>query len=314
MAQGRAIVRRSAPSSDSSLSHIWVQYGHALKKSGNIAEAENAYKKSIDLAPDAADTHLQLGHLYKTAREYSLAISAYRQALRADGSLLDARRELAHLGVTAEEPLQSKSPDQLRAPSTFIDLSDVFFYLRHHKTVSGIQRVQLGIANAIITMDSDHRRGISFLAETDDGRDYVIVNDFFVIELCKVLSGDNVEHAQLKELMASAGRLSMPYRPVPGDCLLILGAFWVLNNIAERIIALRRKGVSVGTLIHDIIPITHPEFCEKSLTDAFRSYFFIFSPSPAHSYGVRSLWKVRARVYGQICNPARTDKNAQAGP
>ena len=61
---------------------IWVQFGHALKKSGKLDEAEDAYKRSLDLTPDVADTQLQLGHLYKKMRKFSDAIAAYREAAR----------------------------------------------------------------------------------------------------------------------------------------------------------------------------------------------------------------------------------------
>jgi hypothetical protein len=74
--------------------------------------------------------------------------------------------------------------------------------------------------------------------------------------------------------MGAAKGRGRSYEPVAGDTLLMLGAFWVLDGVAERIIDLKRKGVRLGVLIHDIIPITHSEFCEKSLTDVFKSYFF----------------------------------------
>lgn len=254
-------------------SAIWVQFGHALKESGNFGEAEKAYLHSLELAPRVADTHLQLGHLYKKSSNFSKAIEAYREALKADGSLSDARRELISLGVSPEDS-KSLQAASTRSPGTFIDLSDVFFYLRHHQTVSGIQRVQLGIAKAIIAMSPQDRSSILFLSESDDRRSYVVIDDVFVSELAKELGRTEVVHDRLLAIMRSAIECARTYEPVAKDTLLILGAFWVLENIAERIIALRRKGVFVGTLIHDIIPITHPEFCEKSLTDAFKSYFF----------------------------------------
>lgn len=40
---------------------IWVQLGHARKESGAVAEAEAAYRRSLELSPDVADTYLQLG-------------------------------------------------------------------------------------------------------------------------------------------------------------------------------------------------------------------------------------------------------------
>ncbi len=44
---------------------IWVQYGHSLKESGDLDSAEKAYRRSLALASEIADTHLQLGHLLK---------------------------------------------------------------------------------------------------------------------------------------------------------------------------------------------------------------------------------------------------------
>ena len=234
---------------------IWVQLGHAFKESGDLDEAEGAYKKSLELAPEMADTQLQLGHLYKTMRKFSITITAYREALRLDNALLDARRELANLGIAVDEIASPEASASTREPTTFIDLSDVFFYLRHHKTVSGIQRVQLGIANAILAMTSEERSGILFLSEADDQHGYIIIDDVFVSELARELSRDEVEHTRLIDVMRFATSRGRLYEPIAGDSLLILGALWVLHNIAERIILLRRKGVRVGALIHDVIPL-----------------------------------------------------------
>lgn len=253
---------------------IWVQFGHALKEAGAHTEAEGAYKRSLELAPNIADTNLQLGHLYKMMHRSSSAVSAYRKALRLDSTLGDARHELQDFGLSPDEAYSVQTNGLVRKPATFIDLSDVFFYLRHHKTLSGIQRVQLGIATAIIAMSDVERSGILFLSEADDQNGYIIIEDVFITEIAEELSRESVAHNHLLTIMQSATRRGQLWKSTAGDSLLILGAFWVLQNIAERIIALRRKGVRVGTLIHDIIPITHPEFCEKSLTHAFRAFLF----------------------------------------
>jgi tetratricopeptide (TPR) repeat protein len=182
---------------------IWVQLGHALKESGKLVEAESAYQHSLELAPNVADTQLQLGHLYKKMRHSLDAIAAYREALRIDETLFDARRELVQLGVSADETFSSQSPLSLRKPTTFIDLSDVFSYLHHHPTVSGIQRVQLGISNAIVAMRSKERSGVLFLSEAGDRDDYVIIDDASITKLSGELSRDKVEHTRLIEVMRS---------------------------------------------------------------------------------------------------------------
>jgi tetratricopeptide (TPR) repeat protein len=46
-------------------SAIWVQYGHALKESGDLAAAETAYRRGIEDNPTAGDPYLHLGHILK---------------------------------------------------------------------------------------------------------------------------------------------------------------------------------------------------------------------------------------------------------
>jgi hypothetical protein len=77
---------------------IWVQYGHALKEAGDLAEAESAYKRSLYIAPGNADTHLQLGHVLKLQDKKQEAQAAYLNAAAIDPSLRYPLQELANLG------------------------------------------------------------------------------------------------------------------------------------------------------------------------------------------------------------------------
>ena len=77
---------------------IWVQYGHALKESGDVAGAERAYREALWLEPANADTHLQLGHALKLLGRRDDAQAAYLDALALDPTLEGARRELAGSG------------------------------------------------------------------------------------------------------------------------------------------------------------------------------------------------------------------------
>ena len=75
-----------------------MQYGHALKESGQRSAAEAAYRKALSINPDCADTHLQLGHLLKLQGRQLEAIQSYLKALDLDRQLNDAYSELAALG------------------------------------------------------------------------------------------------------------------------------------------------------------------------------------------------------------------------
>jgi O-antigen biosynthesis protein len=83
---------------------IWVQYGHALKESGELrdqdklAEAELAYRRALALDPRVADTYLQLGHVLKLQGKIEEARAAYLRAFALDPSMSNSIRELGGLG------------------------------------------------------------------------------------------------------------------------------------------------------------------------------------------------------------------------
>jgi tetratricopeptide (TPR) repeat protein len=54
---------RAALDRDPSNPPIWVQFGHSLKETGRLADAEAAYRNALAGDPLYADTHLQLGHV-----------------------------------------------------------------------------------------------------------------------------------------------------------------------------------------------------------------------------------------------------------
>jgi tetratricopeptide (TPR) repeat protein len=61
-------------------SEYWVQFGHALKESGQLSRAENAYMRAAKLRPDDADVDVQLGHLYQKMTKQRHAQEAYQRA------------------------------------------------------------------------------------------------------------------------------------------------------------------------------------------------------------------------------------------
>lgn len=80
---------------------IWVQYGHVLKATGRLAEAEAAYRRSLAYDATIADTHLQLGHLLKLQGRPDEAQAAYLRAFALRPDHPDPVSELASLGWPA---------------------------------------------------------------------------------------------------------------------------------------------------------------------------------------------------------------------
>ncbi|KAB8124020.1 tetratricopeptide repeat protein [Komagataeibacter medellinensis] len=66
---------------------LWVQYGHALKESGLIIDAELSYRIALHGNPECADTYLQLGHVLKLQNRLAEAKAAYQEASRLDPNL-----------------------------------------------------------------------------------------------------------------------------------------------------------------------------------------------------------------------------------
>jgi len=95
---------RRALDRDPHNSPIGVQYGHALKESGELrdpdklAQAEIAYRRALSLDSSTADSHLQLGHVLKIQGKKEEALSAYLQAIALGSSLDGATTELANFG------------------------------------------------------------------------------------------------------------------------------------------------------------------------------------------------------------------------
>jgi ADP-heptose:LPS heptosyltransferase/GT2 family glycosyltransferase len=91
---------------------IWVQYGHALKESGELrdpdklAQAELAYRKALALDPGPADMYLQLGHVLKLQGRTEEAKAAYLRALALDPSMPFPPQELLGLGWPENDLLE----------------------------------------------------------------------------------------------------------------------------------------------------------------------------------------------------------------
>lgn len=60
---------------------IFVQLGHALKESGQFADAEVAYRRFLAESAEDADIHLQMGHLFARQERFSDALPWYERAL-----------------------------------------------------------------------------------------------------------------------------------------------------------------------------------------------------------------------------------------
>ena len=82
---------------------IWVQYGHALKESGDIAAAEAAYRRAVELAPEMAEWHFFLGQALALQGRTEESRLAFLRFERLDPAAVEHKRaELVALGCPEE--------------------------------------------------------------------------------------------------------------------------------------------------------------------------------------------------------------------
>lgn len=282
-----AIAYRAVLDQSPDLAGIWVQYGHALKESGNVRGSIEAYRQALSLEPDVADTHLQLGHALKLTRRPRHAISAYLAAIRHDPNVPDALGEVARLFDPVAASLDSEANRYLAAiiladnavkdtgprppvAGIRLDVSDLFHYWLNARTPSGIQRVQLEVGyhlrqlrpdTVLCTFRTDHwiemppalfdaMRGIG---ATDEDSDCRLWRD--LLARCEVLQ-----------------TCAPPLAFTDGDVLLNIGTGW-FDQYALAVRTLKeRHQVRFIPFVHDLIPFLMPETCQPELVGRYLAW------------------------------------------
>lgn len=248
---------------------IWVQQGHARKEQGKLDAAEGAYRRALELSPEDADAYLQLGHILKLQSKRLEAAAAYARSL----TLAPSRAAFEELSMV-EGPQRAnklrRATAKFMVETVYFEIDDLLGWLRAHKTLSGIQRVQVGIIRNLLKELLQHNDGQYIFVRTrnDLGRYWQIwVTD--LSNLIDYVLSSVVEQTELIRLLDQAEHAAVEVSPASGQCYFILGAFWGFNGDATRYVRLKRAGVAIGIYIYDLIPVTHPEFCDAHLVSDF---------------------------------------------
>lgn len=247
---------------------IWVQLGHAWKEQGLLTQAAEAYGTAVDLDPQDGDAGIHLADLLRRMGRKEDALTAYEQANKAEPSV-EAMQQIRLL-----RRFEKSGPAiELHGDTTFFAIQDFFGYLKAHVTMSGIQRVQAGIAlNAIQDSDLDVR---FILSNTGSATSKLRNGEFWMVDNAQMkrvidyASGEYVDHDMLREMLADCEDAAQRVRPVSGNSIILLGAFWGLGNGVRHFVDSKRNGVRIGAYVYDIIPVTHPEFCDDALVVDF---------------------------------------------
>lgn len=205
-----------------------------------------------------------------------------------DGRLPDGRLDGLRVAIAGAGDLPMSAPlrcaiDDLSTAAAadpavgtaavWLDLSEFLFYLRTHKTLSGIQRVQCEIVRIVAGATSSRVR---FCMTPPEGGEYVEVPTAVVGRLVDRLTGN--APVPLADWSAYVGMIADPARRAkaaiaPGQMLFVLGAFWVFPHTPALLAVLRGRGVHIGVCVYDLIPLYHPEYCDPGMVGGFLSAF-----------------------------------------
>lgn len=263
---------------------LHVQWGHAAKEAGATARAIEAYSRASLLDPAAADALMHLGHLLLALGERERGLTALCEAWRREPTLALWDTLCAERAITATALLALDDVPQLAA-DFLCDVSDLLDYVEAHAARSGIQRVQTALAAALQRLGAN----VAFVFTRDgDGHVWHVAPDDLA-ELGARLDAPAGSAASVRDALGRLRGAARAARPAPGAVWCILGAFWGRDNAPAHYAALRRDGVRIGALVHDIFPITHPEFAGPGVTARFAPHLrlglaqwdFVLANSPA---------------------------------
>jgi tetratricopeptide (TPR) repeat protein len=239
---------------------IWVQLGHVEKEDGNLAAAEAAYREAHRLVPQDPDPLLHLAHLLKRQGPVEDAFRAFLALLEL-GHSREAAGELERL----QARLRAK-PQQARPGAVLFAIQDMFNMFAAHATTSGIQRVQAGVALAAMDDPTFDAHFILNGGYVDEKPTYLRLEESALRGLLAYAAGEQVDHEVLRRKAYTARFAATPIQFGRGTTVVILGSFWGIGNGIDQYLSARRDGVRIIPFIHDIIPVTHPEYCDANLT------------------------------------------------
>ena len=261
---------------------IWVQLGNMFKEQRQIEPSLSAYNKALSLGLNTSDTHLQLGHLHKVKGDRQGAIKAYLHALEFPPLNLHAFEELERMGVAdqANSILLLKHARSHRSEQLVVfDISDLVFYIGHHDNLSGIQRVQCCVIQAVMKYGLHDPRDLRFISYDRELHTFrSVCPDRFLTLLEDLALPKEHRKVEFDALAARHGRL-FPLEPLaaflrPGrTTVVLLGAAWVIPEYPTMIVNLKRThDARFAMLFHDFIPIYARETCDQGTAAVFREF------------------------------------------
>ena len=220
-----------------------------------------AAKQELARAPLDPAAHRSHSAALLRAGKREAAIAAAREAhrLRPERQSWQAIRRAG--GIPAEEGIPG-------GPHLY-DVTDLLVMLRETGRATGIQRVQLGLAEGILAdpVAAAEARFV-FLAERFGPLWTLEVADMAAILHYGLHERHDLPRAEA--LVSAAMDRAAPTHLPSARLFFIMGAFWFWAGVPAALARMRAAGLRIGVLVYDLIPLTHPQHTSEGTVQAFR--------------------------------------------
>lgn len=182
---------------------VFLQLGNAAERRGDLQEAEEAYKKAIDLTPEDPFSWVDLGRISLQARKLDEALQQFRTVLQLDPRMAEAHNNIGKIYELKGDP--AKALEEYGAalklkpylPQTHENIGDI--YCRENRYQEALQEYEKAIGFAPDQELGYLKRGMALLAT---GRRPAAIADF---RRALALNPANAEAAQQLRLAGNGG-------------------------------------------------------------------------------------------------------------
>lgn len=278
------------------LAHIWLQAGHAAKESGSLGMASSAYERAAALSPQDEEPHIHLGHVSKLNGNLPVAAAYYLEALRRKPNSLAAASELIRTvsgnseeggallvaaiqltGIDIERDLRKIPAAPGRAAGIFFDVTDLLGYFSHARLPTGIQRVQIELVQAALDVseNAEVKAEACCFSEAAGGWSVIPNESFRTLARAALESDDRADPSWQRIVISVLLKNALEPQIDFGrhSVLVNVGASWSERNYFLHVRNARERGGPLYTpLIHDCIPMVHPEWFPGALVRDYRAW------------------------------------------
>jgi glycosyltransferase involved in cell wall biosynthesis len=160
------------------------------------------------------------------------------------------------------------------------DVSDLVYYLGHHDNLTGIQRVQSSVIQAIFRDNLLPKNRVDFICFDSVQKKFRVIDQrsfvALLIDLSLAVEDRQINYDRMKArsgILFVGSDLKLSSSDREKTVISLLGAAWVIPDYVRTILNIKRKfGVRFVPTFHDLIPIYAKETCDQGTAEVFKAF------------------------------------------